>query len=114
VAEELVFEQLVGDRRAVDGQERGVGVVPRRVQGAGDQLLAGAGLPQDQDVGPGRPDLADQGLHRLHRRALADECLEVDRRVQLAAEGLVLQREPAGADQAVELGEQLLEDHRLE
>ena len=55
VAEQLALEQLVGNRRAVDGDEGSapVGVV---VDGAGDQLLAGAGLALDEHGGVGRRD----------------------------------------------------------
>ena len=42
VAEELALEQRLGDRGAVDRDERLVGALAVLVEGAGDQLLAGA------------------------------------------------------------------------
>ncbi len=114
VAEELVLQQVVRDRRAVDRQERGLGVGPLRMQGPRDQLLAGARLARDQDVAPRRPDLADQRLDRPHRprpgrpsRSRSPGAWSCRRK------RLVLEQEPAIAHQAVELGEQLVEDHRL-
>ena len=71
-----------------------VGLGPARVQGPGDQLLAGARLAGDQHVAPRRADLADQGLDRLHRRALADQRLEVGLRRGAAA---AAPGSPAGA-----------------
>src|SRR6185437_17060324 len=48
VAEQLGFDELLGQRRAVDGDERLVGARPVEMQRACDQLLAGAGLAEDQ------------------------------------------------------------------
>ncbi len=44
VAEQLALQQRLGNRRAVDRQERPVGAAAVLVEGAGDQLLAGAAL----------------------------------------------------------------------
>ena len=46
VAEQLALQQRFGDGGAVDGQERRGGPAAVVVQGAGDQLLAGAALAQ--------------------------------------------------------------------
>ena len=74
----LVAEQLAGDHARGQGGavDRHQQVVPARaelVDGPGDQLLAGAGLAEDQDgaVGPG--DLLDRQPDRLHRLALAGQ-----------------------------------------
>ena len=48
VAEQLRLEQRLGNRRAVDGDERAVGAVAERVQRAREELLAGAALPEQQ------------------------------------------------------------------
>jgi hypothetical protein len=63
------------ERRAVDRQERrghprGVGV-----DGARDQLLAGAGLALDQHGGGRAGDARDQLVDLQHDRALADDVL---------------------------------------
>ena len=57
VAEQLVLEQRLGDGGAVDGHEGALGAVGELVQRAGQQLLAGAALAQQQHggVGGGRP-----------------------------------------------------------
>ncbi len=91
MAEELVLQQVVGDRRAVDRQEHLAGCRSDGMQRAGDQLLAGARFTGDQHGAPRGSNLADQGLDRLHRRALADQGLDVDLAVELATEGLVLE-----------------------
>ena len=49
VAEQLRFEQVFRDRRAVDGDERAVGPRAEHVQRAREQLLARAALAFDQD-----------------------------------------------------------------
>ncbi len=113
VAEELVLQQVVGDRRAVDGEEHGVGVGAEGVQGPGHQLLARARFPGDQHRAPGRADLADQRLHGLHHRAAADQRVEVLVGVELPPQGLVLEQQPAILHEPVDLGQQLLEHHRL-
>jgi len=48
VAEQLALEQLARDRRRVDGHEGQRAAMARCVQGARDQLLAGAALAGDQ------------------------------------------------------------------
>src|SRR3546814_13217351 len=48
VAEEFAFHQLRRDRAAVDRHERPAGARALGVDGAGDELLAGAGLAADR------------------------------------------------------------------
>src|SRR5437868_6937778 len=48
VAEQLALQQVLRDGRAVEGQERRLGPWAVLVDGAGDDLLAGAALPRDQ------------------------------------------------------------------
>ena len=77
VAEQLRFEQVLLQRRAVDLDE-----VARRAQrvvmdGAGDQLLAGARFAADQHGRIALRDLLDDGEHRLQRAARADDPVEV-------------------------------------
>ena len=93
MAEELGFKQVLRQRGAVDGEEglrrpRAVGV-----DGAGDQLLAGAGLAQHEDVrlGPGR--LLDEVEDARHGLAAADDALETEGLLELLAEILVLHLE---------------------
>src|SRR6202022_2605613 len=76
MAEDLALKERLGNRRAVDGDERPLGARREVVQGVGDHLLAGAGLPRDEDGGwCGRRDL-DQMLNFLHGLAAPDEPAE--------------------------------------
>ena len=68
VAEQLALEQVLGDRAAVDRDERLAGARRAVVDLARDQLLAGAGLAGDQHRDVGRRDLLDLAEHLLHRR----------------------------------------------
>ena len=54
MAEQLGFEQILGDRAEVDRNQHLVGAARAAVELARDQLLAGAVLAEDQDVGLGR------------------------------------------------------------
>jgi len=49
VTEQLAFDQRVWNGRAVDGHERTAGALAAVVDGAGQQLLASAGLAGQQD-----------------------------------------------------------------
>src|SRR5438105_10774541 len=86
VAEELVFEQVVRDGGAVDGQEAGVRVRAEAVDGPGDQLLAGAAGAGDEDRRARCSDLADQLEDLLHGRPAADDVVRVVAPGKLAAQ----------------------------
>src|SRR5690606_21129580 len=58
-AEKLGFGQAFGNRPAVHRDEGPVGTARQPMQGARDQLLAGAGFALDQHAGFGRGQLAD-------------------------------------------------------
>ena len=82
-----------GQRRAVDGDRFPCAVLARIVDGLGDQLLAGAGLPLDQDGALGPGDVADQLEDAVHPRVPADDVVEAVVLLELLAEpqDLVLQ-----------------------
>ena len=63
------FEQIAGQGRAVDLDERPGGAVAGRVQHLGHQLLARARFAEDQHRGLGRADLGDVLPEPLHGRA---------------------------------------------
>ena len=95
VPEQLGLQEILGQRRAVHrdedlGRPRAV-----RVDGAGDQLLAGARLALDEDVRLRARGLADQLEDRLDRRALADDLVEAHLRRQPLAQAPVLVAQPA-------------------
>jgi hypothetical protein len=72
VAEESRFEQRSRERRAIERQERVPVAVAPRVDGAGDQLLAGAGLAHHQHGGVHPRGTIDEGGYRLHPRGGPD------------------------------------------
>ena len=86
VAEQLALEQRFRQGRAVDGDEREI--PPRRsfVHGPRDQLLAGAGLAEDQDGADRLGHMADQLEHVVHPRAFAQDAMEGELLVQLLAQ----------------------------
>ena len=50
VPEKLALDQLLRDGGAVHVDQRALEVGAAEVDGAGDQLLPGAGLPEDEDL----------------------------------------------------------------
>ena len=73
VAEQLGLEQVLGHRAAVDRDERLVLARARAVNGAREQLLAGAGLAGDQHARVGVRDHARLLQAGFHRRAARDD-----------------------------------------
>ncbi len=73
VAEELGFDELLGDGGAVDLDEGLAGPQAVGVDGPGDELLAGAALAVDQDRGVGRGDLEDLLPEVLDQGVMADD-----------------------------------------
>ena len=53
VAEQLVFEQRVGQRRAIDGDEREPALGTEVMERTGRELLSGSGFTRDEDRGLG-------------------------------------------------------------
>ena len=86
MAEQLGLDQRVRERGRIDGHERLVTARALPMNGAGDQLLAGAALAGDDDGG-GRPrHLRDETVELLHLGVLADQLVEVVLPRQLRAE----------------------------
>ena len=68
VAEQLAFQQRLGERGAVQADERPLAARAGEVDGAGDQLLADAALAANQHGGPARRgagDLLRDVVHQL-------------------------------------------------
>ena len=65
VTEQLRLDQVLGQRRAVDLDERALAPGRTLVQGVGDQLLAGAALADDQHVGVRVGHRGDRLQHAL-------------------------------------------------
>src|SRR6185436_16671026 len=76
VSEELALDQVLRQRRAVDGGERLR--APRRVavNRARDQLLAGAGLAEDADRDVAAGDARHQRANLAHHGRIADDAVE--------------------------------------
>src|SRR5262245_37605090 len=91
----LMAEQLRGDQRrrnggAVDAHERTRRPLRVLVDGARDELLAGAGLSHDQHRRIRRSDLSYLGEHVADRSGAADDLLEVVLLLDLLAQVQVL------------------------
>ncbi len=95
MAEELAFQQGLGEGRAVDRHE-GAGAVDRRglMEGPRQLLLAGAGLALDQHGGRGLRHVANQLEDLEHLRALAHDVHKLVAFHELSAQRdqLVLER----------------------
>ena len=78
VAEELAFDQLRRHRGAIQGDERSGFARAALVQGARDQLLAGAGIAQDADAGFAGRDAVHLRHHALHALAGVDDFVLAD------------------------------------
>ncbi len=81
VAEQRALEQVVVEGGAVLHHERLLGARPVVVDGAGDELLAGAALAVDEHRRLAAHDLVEQLIDVLHRDRVADQLAEA--RVQL-------------------------------
>jgi hypothetical protein len=73
VAEQLGFQQVLRDRRRVQGDERLLSARAVFMEGARDQLLAGAAFPGNQDRHVRLRQAADGAEYFLHRRGLAQD-----------------------------------------
>src|SRR5262249_23075343 len=76
VAEELALDEIFGDRAAVHGDEGSVRAPRCRVERAGDDVLAGARLPFDEQRRRRPGDALEDGVHAAHLQARADELAE--------------------------------------
>jgi hypothetical protein len=77
VSEELALDERGGQRGAVHRDERAVAPRAVRVKGAGEQFLAGAGLPEEQHGRAGVGDLANLLEGRVESGAPPDDFGEV-------------------------------------
>ena len=129
VPEELALDEVLRQHRAVDGDEGPRAPLARGVDGAREELFAGARLARDEDVdvGPGQLDreiegraegrrLADQGALRRGARLAARRRNRVERPEELGLdEGLDHEVDrPAleGAHRHVDVGLPGHDDHR--
>ncbi len=73
VAEELAREDALGEDAAALGDEGPARAIAAVVDGAGDELLAGPGLAEDEHGHVGRGDAGDARREEAHGLALAHE-----------------------------------------
>ena len=76
VAEQLAFDQRLGEGGAVQRYKRAVPPSAVVMQGLGDQFLAGAALTGDQHRCPAVGDLFDLAVNLLHWPTFADEVVK--------------------------------------
>src|SRR5690606_7295346 len=76
VPEELVLQDLAGEGRAVDGDEGALLAARLVVDGAGDELLPGAALPDDEHARPGGGGGLDGAVDLPHLIRLPDQVAE--------------------------------------
>ena len=77
MAEEFAFEEVFGDGGAIDADVIFLAAPAQAVEGAGDQLLAGAAFAQDEDGGVGGGDALDELAQFDHFGGFADDLLEL-------------------------------------
>ena len=97
VAEELRFEQLVGQRRAVDGDERAVAAPRGVVDEPRDDFLAGARLAGEQHRRLGLRHARGLRQHVLPLLAVADDAAQAAAGLELAGQRGDLRLEPAAS-----------------
>src|SRR5262249_46282815 len=76
MAEQLALEHVARHGRAVEGHQWFVGAMRVRVDGAREDLLAGAALAGDEDAGAGGRDALGEG-HGLAHAAVDDRLTDV-------------------------------------
>ena len=97
VPEELRFEQRLGNRRAIDGDEWAVGPRTERVQRSREQLLAGTALALEEDGRIRRGRTLQRGKHLPQGSIFADELRRAATNRQLLAQQQVFRRRCAAA-----------------
>src|SRR5579885_449652 len=90
MAEKFAFEQLRGDRRAVDAHERPFAPRAAFVDGGGDEFLAGPRLPKNKNRGVGWRDHLHLLQNAAEGRALADDVAEGQSFLDLLAKVVAL------------------------
>ena len=94
VAEQFAFEQRFGNRGAVDAGVIRLAPLAQMVQRAGDELLAGAALAENQNARIGLRDGLDQFSQFPHPRRFADNLVERDDFAGARAQRGVFPQEP--------------------
>ncbi len=80
MAEELAFQQGLGECPTVDGNERPITAAALGMDGLGHQLFAGTGFSSKQDRGIDSGHLIDEPEQLLHAWERPDQVLTADSR----------------------------------
>ena len=113
MAEQLGLEQRLGNRRAVDLDERHVALRAARVDGARHQLLAGAGLAGDEHRALRLGDQLGARDHVENRAAAADDAVVIELGVALAQQVAQAGARPLILEGAAGQHQQLVDLERL-
>src|SRR5262249_31685802 len=108
MAEELALDERGRERRAVEGDERRLAAQREPVDGAREELLAGAALAEDEHARVRGRDALHHGEELLHRRRLADDLVHAAHARDLVAQAPYLAGEAAVGRGAVDGGGELL------
>src|SRR5713226_4209642 len=110
VAEQLGFNQLLGNRGAVDLHEQAFAAQAGGVQRASHKFLARAALAINQHAAVGRSGDGDLLAQRLHRHAFADDLVA---KAQLGAQELIFFLQAALLDGIADENDDFIERQRL-
>ena len=113
VAEELRLDQVLGKRRAVDLDPGGGPAPALLVQRVGEELLAGAALADDEDVGVSVRDGRDGFQHTLDPRRAAENLRVGDLLDESTLEVSVLAEELPVFERVLEEIQELVRVERL-
>jgi hypothetical protein len=102
VAEQLALQQALGNRRAVDRDERIRRARSVVVEGSRHHFLAGSALAGDENTGAAVGDLPDQGEDFAHGRTRADQVTEGAGLVHRTPQAPVLLLQGAPLDRAID------------
>ena len=108
VAEQLAFENALGEPAGIHGDQGPRGSQRNGVQRLRDESLAGAVFAGDQDIGVGRAHPRDHVQHRPHGRGVGDELREAlgAQRAVFRLQALAFAQRPAELDLGLEDGGQ--------
>src|SRR5258708_6379209 len=79
MSEELALEELPRNARAVDPNQRAVAPTAHSVDCRGDELLANAAFPEDENGRLRLCDVLDLGQHRFHSGAVRHDLSLLER-----------------------------------
>ena len=114
VAEQDRLDKVVGDRAAIDGDERFGLAFAAAVDGAGEQFLADAGFALDQDRDGGGGGLLRGAQHGRHGLAAGDDVGEGQPALAAVADALQLALQRAGVERVAQRHLQPLDADRLD